>query len=199
MLERCQHFGKQCQSIAGNGGFTDEHNCAWDVLQYRTISIDSSVTGHRPTWRDKMSRPSQVIAWRKCCLSHMPGYSNFAPNWVQIWWNFTVATALQPRWRNKNFVRRVTMSHGWQIDRNCTVLYRDGLCKGPSGEKRLYLRSYVTTTAQALFWTLSCSSEEASTDNDWRMPFTNRRASFPRLSHIQWYSGPHIMIIYEII
>lgn len=23
MLERCQHFGKQCQSIAGNGGFAD--------------------------------------------------------------------------------------------------------------------------------------------------------------------------------
>ena len=32
ILERCQHFGKQCQSIAGNGGFAD-------ALPYLSVAI----------------------------------------------------------------------------------------------------------------------------------------------------------------
>jgi len=35
--------------------------------------------------------------------------------------NFALVTALQLRWQNKIFVWHVTVTHGWQIDWNCTV------------------------------------------------------------------------------
>jgi hypothetical protein len=40
-----------------------------------------------------------------------------------VWQNFSIVTVLQARWRNKNFVRRVTVMEVRRFDQNSTVLY----------------------------------------------------------------------------
>ena len=39
-----------------------------------------------------------------------------------VWQNFSTVTVLQARWRNKNFVRWVTVTEGRQFDQNSTVV-----------------------------------------------------------------------------
>ena len=79
------------------------------------------------------------------------------------------------------------------------IPYHDGLCKAPTGEKRLYLT--VTCHHQSLSPLLDIFMFFGGSIN-WQRPthaIYEPKDFLPRLSHVQWYSGLQIRIKYEII
>ena len=97
------------------------HQLWTSLILYNFNQFVSHTSQSQLTKRNLASVTSHKANWRKGRLSRPPKYSNFGYRWGPIWRKFALVTALEPRWRNENFVRRVTVTHGWQIDWNCTV------------------------------------------------------------------------------
>ena len=78
---------------------------------------------------DNFSQNSDIpyikgLFWVQRCTTAV----DFMTNWSKqcwnieiLWWNSVPVTAPKARQQNENFVRRVMVTEGWWIDRNCTI------------------------------------------------------------------------------
>ena len=72
------------------------------------------------------------------CMFHLKLSQKISKYQSDTWRNPVFVTPLKARWWNENFVRHVTVSHGWQINWNCSISYPLAYLK--------YLNKYALTT-----------------------------------------------------
>jgi hypothetical protein len=118
-------------SVVSSEGHGVEGNNIWVRCNVRKWRRRTNTVQFRSICQSRVTGPSDETKFGVChrslgCL--MKG-SLVTPTqiwqfWLLsglVWRNFAVVTACQPGWRNENFVRRVTVTCRWRIDRNCTV------------------------------------------------------------------------------